>query len=367
MRKILPVLLTLLCFCVSVHAQLRLKNARFQSWETLVFRIPADSAASVLSDGMVDPEWYLSRQPVTVFRTDNLPTETLPIGHYLFFSLVNNNLVYEYFNQTAVQVRPVNNNHRVQLELRDSTGAPISDARVWVNGHESPYQPALAAFQVNGRHPDNALVKIAVPGDTSFVRLTAMQIENNHGWSPWWNRLKSSRAGKLIRWPGKKIERLFTRNYYGWPYRKAPRKPKGYMVFNKALYKTGDTVKFKAYVLDKHNRRLKRSLAVRLSYQLNGRNITLQLASLKASFAGSYTHEFVLGDSLPSDLNYRIGLWTGIDKEVLNGSFRIEDYLNDEVASHSLRASSDKFYRGDSMVFTLTAKDAAGLPVMDGR
>ncbi|RYY52528.1 MAG: hypothetical protein EOO05_21835, partial [Chitinophagaceae bacterium] len=139
------------------------------------------------------------------------------------------------------------------------------------------------------------------------------------------------------------------------------------MVFNKALYKTGDTVKFKAYVLDKHHRRLKSSLAVRLSYQLKGRYISSKLVSLKASFAGSYTHEFVLGDSLPSDLNYRIGLWTGIDKEVLTGGFRIEDYLNEEVASHSLRASSDKFYRGDSMVFTLTAKDAAGLPVMDGR
>jgi len=51
---------------------------------------------------------------------------------------------------------------------------------------------------------------------------------------------------------------------------------------------------------------------------------------------------------------------------VISKIFSTEDYVLDEIGSFKMRSVSDQYYAGDSMILYASAKDANGLPVLDG-
>lgn len=364
MRKVLISILFLFSF-IFTFAQQRVQHARQAGWRKLVYQVPADTAEKYIKDHTIQPHHYLSLQPFTSWHADTANYEGLPAGNYIVFSVIKNKLVAEYYCQSRIKLVPVNDQHRVQLEVRDSSGAPVPAARLWVNGKEIARNSTTSSFIIKNKKPDEALIKVAIPGDTLFMELTAMEDMDRTTWQQWWSNFGYTKTGRVLGWPVQKVKRLFRPGRY---YRSRSKKDTnyGYMVFNKPKYQPGDTVRLKAYVLDKRKKVYRKPLILHLSYTCRGAYTDKKLTSLSPQTPGAFLYEFVLGDSLESDRQYAI-TWKDGKRARLRGTFKIEDYLLDEVTEYNLRAEKGRYTQADTLVFYASAKDANGLGLMDGR
>ena len=139
----------------------------------------------------------------------------------------------------------------------------------------------------------------------------------------------------------------------------------GTMVFNQPKYKQTDTVKFKAYVFNRHWRQYNKAAHISLEYYANGQQHKQLIDIIQPSSPGSYIAQFPLSDTLPNDINYTVNLSTKKGKRIIAKNFKLEDYVLDEVASFTIRSAQDTYHPGDTMRFFGSAKDANGLPLLD--
>lgn len=349
-------------------AQQSLKDIRKKSWQTHVYRITADTAAKYIQQTIADPDHYLSRQPVLIAPADSLDTDALPTGNYLAISVKDNELVAEVFCRSNLQAFAINNQRQVQLEIKDTDGNYLENAAVWINGKPVKYDTATRSYWVKGKKPDEALVKVALPGDTLFMSLWAMDEIYQTGWSQWWQHFSYSKVGSVLGWPVRSVKKMITRPpRYWFSKRRRNHLNAGYMVFNKPEYFPLDSVKFKAYIVNrKTGKPYNKALDVFLQYYDGGLKTT-KLITLKPETAGAFLYEFALGDSVDSDRTYNIVFKDKKSNTVLQRSFSIEDYVLDEVVAYSLESQKKMYFRNDTLVFLANAKDANGLALMDGR
>ncbi|MET0393606.1 MAG: carboxypeptidase-like regulatory domain-containing protein [Chitinophagaceae bacterium] len=366
MKKTIFVLALLTVACLPALAQPSLQQARKKSWQCLVYRIPADTAARYIQKTIASPDHYLQQQPVLTAWADSLHRDALPVGNYLVLSVVDNELVAEVFCRSNLQVLPVNNQRRVLLEVKDGPGLYRSDALVRVNNKQVAYDPASLGYWVNEKKPEEALVQVAVPGDTLLMQLSGREQVQGGGWSQWWRNFSYTRTGRIVSWPVRSVKKMITTPARGWFYKRVRYRNSGYMIFSKPKYLPGDTVRFKAYLLTLKGKQYRTPLDVYLE-RYDGGTVSHKLVTLRPSTPGAYIHEFVLGDSLESDRQYAIAFKNSKGRTILNQRFFIEDYVLDEVASYSLRSQKEIYLRTDTLVFFAGAKDANGLALMDGR
>ncbi len=364
MRKSI-LLLCLFLANLAVFSQEQLMKIRRQAYQDFVFKIPADSAEKYIITNRLNPDIYIGKMPDFTWHADTSRYDELPVGHYLIFSIQENELLVKYYVQSAIQAMAVNNQDRVLLDVRDSMGNLIANTSVWINAKAVPYSPVLQSFQLRQKRPDGAILKMVIPGDTLFMELTALD-EVNTTWQQWWANFAYTKAGRVLSWPAGKI-----RTIGRYKYKSKRGKPQatnyGYMLFNKPIYKPGDTVKVKAYVLNRKQQQYTSPMSIWLQYVAKGQYKEIKMATLSAVSSGAFTYDFVLGDSLESDRSYQVLMKDKKDISRFKGSFKIEDYLLDEVASYSLNTDKEKVYRGDTLFFSANAKDANGLALMDGR
>lgn len=349
-------------------AQQPLSRARRSSWQTLVYRIPADTAEKYIRKTVVYPDRYLSQTPFATALSDTFKAETLPVGTYVIVSTEHNQLVTEVYCKSNLVAMPLNDRRRVLLEIKnEQSGRYITNATVTVNGRSASYIAAANAYRINSRKPDDALIKVSVPGDTLLVDLVNNEDDPPRVWSQWWKNFRNSRTGKIVSWPVTKMKRVFDgSNKYRYKSNKNANAGSGYVLFNQPKYKPQDTVKLKAYILNKKWKPFKQALDVYIQYY-DKQYIDKKLATLKSATDGAYIYEFLPGDSLPGDKSYSIVFKTAKGQRLLSGSFRIEDYVLDEVASYKLRADKEVYTRRDTLSIFAEAKDVNGLAVMDGR
>lgn len=365
MRKIWILLIVLLA---GYNVQAQLLQVSQRSNRIIVYTVTADSAEKYIKKGITSPTSFENRKPIAVWHKDTLQVDSLPVGNYVMVSLVGHELLANYFCVSNIQLFPINNQRRVQLELRNAAGELITNAGVWVNGKAVKRMGTLPGFVLKQKYPNEAIVKVAIPGDTLFMELEAREDvttsifkQRNE------NFFKYTKLGRTISWPVNKVKSLVQGNsrYRGKKY-KSNKEGSGYIIFNKPEYKPLDTVRFKAYIIDKKQKQLKKSLDVILTYYQNGKTVTNKLTTLQPASAGAYVHEFVLGDSLKSDQTYYLRFEDKKENLYLNGDFKIEDYLLDEVASYNVKTDKKDYYRQDTINITANAEDANGLAVMDG-
>lgn len=336
-----------------------------------LYRIPADTAEKYLQKGIKEIDHYLAQTPVLVFHADSVRYDDIPVGNYLLISVLDSMIEAKYYCSTSVLPFVVNNQVKPQLQLRDEKGDFFTNAVVHINGKMVKFNAATSTYIVNDKKPDEALVRIELPGDTSFVELAIERENYRTARQQRWMRLKSTKAGRIIAWTPDKIK-YFVKNKPKYWFRKRYKNKyrpegKGYVIFSKPKYFPSDTVKFKAYLLDKKGKQYKQDVEAWLSYYSKGVSTNRKLANLKPVSPGAFVYEFATGDTLPNDTRYTLQFKNGKEKVILNGDFEIEDYLLDEVASYNISSQTDKYYPGDTLQFSASAKDANGLALMDGR
>ncbi|MBK8953636.1 MAG: carboxypeptidase-like regulatory domain-containing protein [Chitinophagaceae bacterium] len=373
MKKALIFLLVLTGFGYSIFSQQPLQQIRKKSYQAFLYRIPADTAEKYLQKGIKEIDHYLSQTPAMVFYADSIRYDDIPVGNYLLISVLDSMIEAKYYCSTAVLPFVVNNQVKPQLQLRDEKGDFFTNAVVHINGKMAKFNAATSTYIVNAKKPDEAFVRIELPGDTSFVELAIERENYRTARQQRWMRLKSTKAGRIIAWAPDKIK-YFVKNKPKYWFRKKYRNRnserqtgKGYVLFSKPKYFPSDTVKFKAYLLDKKGRQYRQEADVYLMYSSINGNISRKLVSLKPVTPGAFVYEFATGDTLPNDTRFSLQFKDRKNIVLLYGNFEIEDYLLDEVASYNISSPADKYYPGDTLQFSASAKDANGLALMDGK
>lgn len=371
MKKTILLLFFVIGLLPSLFSQQSLGNITRKSHQVLVYRITADTAEKYITKGIKEIDHYLLQQPTASFRINWRDYDSLPVGNYIMLFVQDTMIEAQYWCRSSVIPFVVNNMVRPQLILRDIEGKLFTNASVWVNKAPAKFNPASSTYIIGNRKPDEAIVKIIAGTDTSF---TEMEMSNEGYVSlrkQKWQRFKSTTVGKMLAWLPERIASIFQeKNSYSTSRRKRNKNMvngKGYVLFNKPKYFPSDTIKLKAYLLNKKGKQLKKEVKVYLSYYGKNNNIDRLLTTLKPVTPGAYVYQFATGDTLPNDTRYNIRFLDNKDRLILRNFFNIEDYMLDEVTSYSVKSQDKEYYAGDTLRFSASAKDANDLPVMDGR
>lgn len=364
MRFLLTILL--LAVLVSLHAQRSLDKLQKRSETVLVYKTSAINAEKFIKWDSIPLKQFEAAPIFHVFQADSIDTQKLPVGHYVLVRIIDNEVVTWLENVSMLVAWPAKNTHRLQWEVRDNDGGFVKDAEVFVAGKKATYHPATLSYWAKQKQVKEALVKVCTPGDTLFATIEMDEEGYKPIWKQRWDNFKLSRLGKPIMWLPNKVNYLFNSRYHYSPQRYKPQ-GYGYVLFNQPKYRLTDTVKLKAYLLDKHQKQLRKNVEVYLDYYSRNKYNSQLLTRLSPASQGAYVFSFPLSDTLESDTRYNVIFKNKNGKTILSQSFSTEDYVLDEIGSYKFRSEASTWYPGDSLSFYASAKDANGNNLLDGK
>jgi TonB-dependent SusC/RagA subfamily outer membrane receptor len=368
--KIAIFILILVGICESpAFSQKLLSPSRQSSYYTYIYKLsPADVLNFYKHPGK-DPDENILHNPLDSFKTDKYWENKLPAGNYLRVHASKNKLVYELIENRSAFLQLFRNNYDLRFILTDKQGKVINNATVQFDQKAVLFDGKSGLYQLNAAKKDTIL-KAEFAGVTNYYKIKQEKPYryNRYNHQSWFKRLWLSvknifRKRSVNQWPGNKYQ--------------------GFMVFNKAMYKPNDTVKFKAYILNKDSKKPINTshLLVRLKEDYNDDGKII--GKVSSYRAGGFEYSIVLNDSLDLSLdnNYTISLedpdkylpkQKDGDKEdtkhitYLTGNFRYEEY---ELKSLTFSARTDKkeHWPGNPLALYLKAVDENNLPSPDGR
>lgn len=368
--KIAIFILILVGICISpAFSQKLLSPSRQSSYYTYIYKLsPADVLNFYKHPGK-DPDENILHNPVDSFKTDKYWENKLPAGNYLRVHASKNKLVYELIENRSAFLQLFRNNYDLRFILTDKQGKVINNATVQFDQKTVPFDNKSGLYQLNAAKKDTIL-KAEFAGVSNYYKIKQEKPYryNRYNHQSWFKRLWLSvknifKKRPINQWPGNKYQ--------------------GFIVFNKAMYKPNDTVKFKAYILNKDSKKPINTshLLVRLKEDYNDDGKII--GKVSSYRTGGFEYSFVLSDSLDLSLdnNYTISLedpdkylpkQKDEDKEdakhvvYLTGNFRYEEY---ELKSLTFSARTDKkeHWPGNPLALYLKAVDENNLPSPDGR
>jgi len=392
--KNLTIKLTLLVTAIllttleSSQAQ-RLHESNRTSYYTYIYKLKPEQAKSIYKDykRRID-ESYLHTM-VDSFPTGSEYLGKLKNGHYIkTFSDAGD----QKFDLATVQdfnVHVLNNNTDLCIQVTNLDGEVIPNAKVKVRWKNLRFDGKTQSY-IDKKSNQKGVLTVECNGITTYQELKRSY---NNSWvlragknvvysAPFrfvWRpvsfvvRLPIDIVISAIDWyPRGTVRRL--RYYPRDLYRRAENKFEyyfdggyfndkytGYMVFNKPKYMPGDTVKLKAYIINKNGKPLNKEVKVFL-------NSNKELATIKPFRKGAYAYEFVLKDSLniTLDRTCTVALNKKKYKGYISSNFKYEDY---ELKSTKLnvRTSGENQYRNKPFSIFVKGTDENDLNLADAR
>ncbi len=356
-------LLLIILFPFISFAQKQSTKFRQKSWQTFAYKITVAEAEQFFEWDSIPISRFLDREAAMTFQTDSVKEELLPTGNYILLSAVDNTIKATFLCVSNLMVLNINNKHRLQLDIRNKQGEFITNARVFVNNKEAVLNDSSNTSWIRKKKLAEAFVKVYTPNDTLYLTLEEKdEYQVQPLWKQRWQNYRSTKIYQWISWLPFKIKKLFAHTFTN---RRIG--AQGYIIFNQPKYKPLDTVKYKGYIVNKKGKQYNKDLEVHLAYYHNGENYDQLLHSLSPVTPGAYTGQFLLADTIPMDVTCRLIFKTRKQKEIIQNSFKTEDYLLDEIGTYQFSSSKEIYFKNDSLRFTATAKDANGLNVMGGR
>lgn len=378
--------LTLFCILINctLWAQQPLSESRRTSAYRYIYRITPQEALTLYQSKRDKVSEQYLHTLVDSFPAGNLPP-SLPAGNYLFFHAVNNRQRYELVTEGDVQLKTINNRRDLAITLHTGNGRTIREAKVSAGRRQLVYEPATQTYRSNRfRKRGNISVlhlqtAYYFPIQRSAKRRTSFQ----HLPRRLTNTFPIKNITRTVqRWRG---ESAYS-SYFHSPVQHE-KKFRGFMTFSKPIYKPGDTVQLKAFVMTRRGKGLKEPLLLRLTDR--SFDFDTIIAVIKPYRRGGYLHEFVLNDSLDLDLDERYLLtleeersrkydlneyignlddddYAAKRKVVMRGKFEYEEYELQSI-TFSARTDEKEHNRGVPLSIYGKATDENDLPVMDGR
>lgn len=353
MKHLLRSALLIIITATSVFAQKKLTGSRTEGSYTFIYKLTDKEAFSIAAVNKIVPNDTFFHTLIDSFYNvkSNVYPKQLPYGNYLEVKAVKNELVYKLRAENNVNLQCINNNKEFQFVITDLKGRQLTDVQVKIGKGKPVKYNAAAQLYTTGSGGREKIKVITVTCNGVNNYFTYQEEQKNYSV---YRPVKKTKSKSVVR-PEVKLQKEFY---------------KGYMVFNKPMYKPLDTLKFKAYLLTVNGKTIRnKPLRVELYKEWGGPGIVL--TTLKPYRDGGYTYDFVLADSLQLTLDrtYRIVLKEQHKKEwaiVQAGSFRYEDYELKSV-NFTVRSDKNEHSPGSPISLYFKATDENELAVPDGR
>ncbi|WP_162055448.1 carboxypeptidase-like regulatory domain-containing protein [Pontibacter pamirensis] len=377
MLKLFLSLLALISFCTgTVQAQGKLEKARTRSHYTYIYKVNNKEACKIYKDGPQAVNASQFHAPIDSFAVQEGFPKQLPQGHYLFMHSAGPELVYNLRTYSPIFVKLLQVKPALAVLVHDSLGNSIANAEVRLKGKKATYDPATQTYRLK-RTPRKGLLSLSLNGftlfeklekeeeytyDQSFISKIASAPPIRFIWRPFYDVYNS------VRWHGPQgwVRRVFS--LFDSRYRRSfSSKYRGYLVTNKPMYQPGDTVMYKAFVVEEEGEPVNEKVALQLSSYGEEKK---SLGEVQPFREGAYGGYFVLHDSLKLvlDKSYTLALLQPGKKEMtyIRGSFHYEDYeLKENTYILSLKHKEHQAGQENSLI--LRGTNANGLNLLDAR
>lgn len=258
--------------------------------------------------------------------------------------------------------------HKLVATVYDTTGSLVEQARVRIDGKPMHFQAETNTYQRAFR-PRYRLIEVEHAGISNFFyleqhdRVYRVSLPRRV-----LNRIIYFRPVRLLWKPFQDVVNTIRwGDLQGWLTVFDPdqeKKFRGYLTLNQPLYRPGDTVYFKGFVLKKH-RPFRKPMQLELSGRTSKGYKTYTLAALQPYRRGAYEGSFVLHDSLALLLDAHATLRFVHKRKELESQFKLEDYEL-KGNSFSMRASRTKHVQGAPPTIILRGTDVNGLSLLGG-
>ncbi|PSK91504.1 TonB-dependent receptor plug domain-containing protein [Taibaiella chishuiensis] len=338
--------------------------------------------------GIPDSTFFTNLAYIKPYLSDSLP---LAPGNYLSVAFDGSHLIYAYQCITPWRLYLLQNGKDLVVQLLDQhSHQAISVNKVSLDKQPIPYDPVTQSYTLRGRKKGGTL--FVTDGNHTYYFST-----RNTGPQkiPVLRRLATRRPFRyfhtLFQLYNQGLCDVFHSIKYGYPYGavaatrydaryiankisspRAPRQYKSYFYFSKPKYREGDTIKFKAHLLDVASQKwYDQPLKVFIgdTYGPDKEDDTYLGTAYSRGKGAGYSFRFVLHDSMDISLDddYNIYLEQPKDSTVIGkGKFTYEDYEL-KKAMFALDLKEDEQIKGKPFYVNLTAKDENGLPMPDTR
>ncbi len=336
-------------------------NAAIQDYAsyTYISKVEEEYVSKVFSG-----KTKFSLEKIPFLKLDSFPNDSihlfpdLTFGHYLLKSVTGHNVDLEIITVNDLAVEWIKNKNHLSFFIHRKSNASVAqNLEVFFNDEKLNFNTSTELYELN-KYSNKGILKILDKGQVFYY-----QIEPDYSKTSFWR--------KLAYLPVIKQLHLFPRRLYrsviqGYPIKnKRYKESKGYIVLSQPKYKPNDTLKLKAFVTDGKGKPKRKNLDVFLyNYYFNKKNVKIGEVS---SSGGAYTFEFALNDSLEIDRNYDISLVNKKGREILEKTFKLEEYILDEaIYELGLSGNENKsFGKGNPIRIVITAKDINGLSLFD--
>lgn len=347
---------------------------------TYIFQLKPDEAKSIYSEKkFIVPDSYFHSK-VDSFPAYSAFDKQLNPGHYLFLRIHQNEIKYDLISENTFEVKSLNNGGDLNLVVIDhKSGEPRLDALIRIEDKIIPYDTVINCFHIPASN-SKGLLEVKVKDEAGYFSLG--REKNNPKIIRVLRKISYTVPFRYFVYPFRmwmygirdygfynlrSVFSVLTLPFRGW--RHVDKSDKGYIAFNKPKYLPGDSVKVKAFVVNKNGKPVNKEMEMYIYKYAYGEKGHVKLATLKPVSPGAYILEFKLGDSLQLNRTYYIGLkQKGESKNAffLSADFFLEDYQLRE-AYYKIIPGKKEFKKGDELSFNLSGFDANGLRLMDGR
>ncbi len=318
----------------------------------LYYQITASEVLELLDQKRFDPSPKYFHTAINDPSAETITSVELPIGNYLRVSNQLEKLELELLLQATAKIDIIDSKKHLYFNPVNVSASEKASTQIRLDGKLLKWNESTKNFRWKKKKRKKEMKMIARIGDEVIYRT----LEQNYRYRrhrQFWHKINP------LRWPKNlyhKIERQIRKI-------KDP-KYGGYIVLNKPEYRPGDTLKIKAYLVDKKGRYPKGPLFLK---PFNNRSKNKNLIALFPDKDGNITHEMILHDSLELrlDNNYQVK-FHGKDYQWIKTNFQYRDYQLDEV-TYKIDLKKDHFFYGDTVKLLADATYKNGLQVKDAR
>ncbi|GIL22895.1 MAG: hypothetical protein BroJett042_14080 [Bacteroidota bacterium] len=365
-------LLLLLLVATTISYAQDLPTSRRSSYYTFVYKVTNAEAEAL----------YKNRQPTqafchslfTLYPSDSARfQDKLPVGHYLEVKTIEGKLHYELVSINNTNLTLLSNQRDFIFTISDQSGNRINNAQVKIRNQPIAFNNKDNAY-VDQKSNKRGLLSVTVNGHTAYFQIERQR--NNTLFVRSGKRILGTfpinHIASVIVYPVRTVKNLVKGYgvsapgiYYKakqWIEPKYEKDWKGYIVFNKPIFKPGDTLRIKAFFTNKRGKPISKTLDLRL-YAYGHNPVNVKLGHINPYRTGGFVHEVVLTDSLNLSLDTNPTIsFEHRNKIVESKSFRYEQY---ELKANQFLARSENNRKEKGGILYLKGTDSNDMPLYD--
>lgn len=274
---------------------------------------------------------------------------TLQAGNYLEFKANKGKEEYQYLFEMNCRVVLFQDGKKVKARVVDLDNRIVADAKVAIGGRNVSFDQESQCFDL-GKIRRYKLLEVTSSGVSNFF-IVQKDVGRYRPKPSYYKYFKSWYWQSLFDFESEPKRNTFA----------------GYMVFSKPKYRPNDTLKFKAFIVDKKGLPYDRPVNIEIpTYQLKKK---FKVKGIKPYRPGAFTFNIPLSDTLELKLDKTYSIeFTSADGEedLLTSSFYYEDYELNSL-SLNVRTSGEEHYRNTPMSLWIKGTNDNGMNLQDAR